>query len=100
MLETKRTLSKLVELADEELRRKISQLSEEERRVLEYFLQYVSVGSIIAIRELRAFYKISDPKETIRRLVELGLLEQGAGCYNLAKPLRDLLIKMLGISRR
>ncbi|HID80430.1 MAG TPA: hypothetical protein EYP48_01790 [Ignisphaera sp.] len=78
----------------------MSQLSEEERKVLEYFVQHISVGSIIALRELKAFYRISEPKNVIDKLISLGLLEQGTGCYNLAKPLRDLLIKLVGTSHR
>jgi len=100
MLEVRRSLAKLLEIADKSLQEKISQLSEEERKVLEYFLQHVSVGSIIALRELRAFYRISEPKNAINRLISLGLLEQGMGCYSLARPLRDLLIKLIGSLHR
>jgi len=100
MLEMRRSLAKLLELADKTLREKISQLNEEERKVLEYFIQHISVGSIIALRELRAFYRIPEPRNVINRLISLGLLEQGTGCYSLAKPLRDLLIKLIGTSHR
>ncbi len=95
----KTLLNKLLQLADEELRKKIESLNEEELKVFEYFLTNVSVGTIIALKELSAFYKIKNPKDVILKLIEYGLLEQGTGCYNLAKPIRDLLIKILGLKQ-
>jgi hypothetical protein len=64
-------------------------LDPEERKVFEYFYTNVSVGEIIALRELSARYKVPDPEAVIRRLIDKGLLERGEGCYNLAKSLRE-----------
>ncbi len=64
-------------------------LGEEERRVLSYFLNNISVGEIVATRELKVLEKIGNPEEVIDKLVEMGLLERGTGCINLAKEIRE-----------
>lgn len=86
---------KLISYIDRKLYEIIQGLSEEERKVLKYFIQNISVGSIIALRELKALYKVQDPKVVIRNLIDKGLLEQGFGCYNLAKSLREALFKLI-----
>ncbi|MEN2999839.1 MAG: hypothetical protein ABDH61_04615 [Acidilobaceae archaeon] len=75
--------SKLLERAKE--------LSREERSALNYFLQNISVGELRALRELKR--EIPNPSQAIRKLVSLGLVEEGEGCYNLAKPLREYVMK-------
>ncbi len=64
-------------------------LGEEEKRVLSYFLNNISVGEIVATRELKVLEKIGNPEEVIDKLVEMGLLERGTGCINLAKEIRE-----------
>lgn len=87
-------IKKLEPYIDEKILEIIQRLNEEEKKVLRYFLQNISVGIIIAVRELKALYKVQDPKSIIRNLIDKGLLEQGYGCYNLAKRLRKALIKL------
>lgn len=69
------------------------ELSEDERRVMEYFISNISVGELIVLRELRARYRIREPLRVLRSLVEKGLLERGEGCYNLARELREKIFK-------
>jgi len=88
-------LNKIREFLDEKLIKLIDGLNPEEKKVLEYFLQNISVGSIIAQRELKAFYGIENPRDVIRKLIDLGLLEQGYGCYNLARRLREILVRIV-----
>lgn len=66
-------------------------LSKNELEVLEYFLRNLSVGEIVAIKELRLLYKIEDPEQIIGKLIRLGLIERGEGCFNLSKNLREIL---------
>uniref|UniRef100_A0A7C4FFX7 Uncharacterized protein n=1 Tax=Ignisphaera aggregans TaxID=334771 RepID=A0A7C4FFX7_9CREN len=84
---------------DEELKSKLENLTLEEVKVLEYFIQNVSVGAIVAVRELKSLYRVEDPKHVIRRLIEKGLLEQGYGNYSLAKSLREALLSILLASK-
>lgn len=84
-------LKKLEPFLDSQTLNIIKSLSSEEITVLGYFIQNISVGSIIALRELKAFYKVQDPKSIIKNLIDKGLLEQGHGCYNLSKALREAL---------
>lgn len=77
----------------------IQNLGEDEKKVLEYFLQNVSVGVIISVRELKALYKIDDPRVVIRKLIDKGLIEQGYGCYSLSRPLREALFMIISTSR-
>ncbi len=72
----------------EQIRRR---LSGDMLKVFDYFLRNISVGEIIAVRELQYRYKIDKPLEIIVRLINEGLLEKGEGCYNLSKGLRELL---------
>ena len=72
----------------ENLREIYRKLTREEKIVFDYFLKNVSVGEILAIRELSAIYKIENPEQVINSLIAKGLLERGSGCYNLAKELR------------
>ncbi|MEM1645794.1 MAG: hypothetical protein QXL96_08020 [Ignisphaera sp.] len=88
-------MRKLALYIDKKLYEIIQGLSEEEKKVLRYFIQNISVGGIIALRELKALYKVQDPKTVIRNLIDKGLLEQGFGCYNLAKSLREALFKLI-----
>ena len=82
-------------IKDEDLKKKILSLSAEEVRVLEYFIQNISVGTLVAIRELKFLYRVNDPKAVIRKLIEKGLVEQGYGCYSLSKTLRDVLYSII-----
>ncbi len=93
-ISSKNVLKKILELADDELRDKIRTLSDEERRVFEYFLSNISVGTIIALRELTTLYRVRNARDVLRSLVEKGLLERGSGCYSLSPRIRDLLFKV------
>ncbi|MCX8195594.1 MAG: hypothetical protein N3F67_00695 [Acidilobaceae archaeon] len=75
--------SKLLERAKE--------LSKEEKAALNYFLENVSVGEIRALKDLKR--EIANPAQAIRKLLSLGLLEEGEGCYNLARPIREYVMK-------
>jgi DNA-binding MarR family transcriptional regulator len=82
-------------IKDEKLKKELENLTQEEIKVLEYFIQNVSVGVIVAIRELKSLYKVEDPKNVIRKLIEKGLLEQGYGNYSLARSLRETLLSII-----
>ncbi|WP_338600580.1 hypothetical protein V6M85_12230 [Sulfolobus tengchongensis] len=51
---------------------------------IEYFKTYVSVGEIIAVMDLKA-KGISNPQAVISKLIEMGIIERGEGCYNLVR---------------
>ena len=64
---------------------KVILLSEKEIEVAKkYFMNVVSVGEIIAVRELKAL-GVSDPEKVIQKLIEMGVIEKGEGCYNLVR---------------
>ena len=71
----------------------MKELNDEEVRALKYFIKNRSVGELVAFRELRGFYRVADPAKVLRRLVELGALERGPGCYNLSRRIIDELRK-------
>ncbi|BAN90041.1 PolB1-binding protein PBP2 family protein [Aeropyrum camini] len=75
----------------------VESLGAVERRVLKYFFENISVGEIKAVEELK-HQGVEEPEEVISRLVELGLLEEGVGCYNLSAPLRDY-VRRRGVPR-
>lgn len=88
-------------LMPKELREVIMGLSDEERKVFEYFIQSISVGTMAALKELKLLYKIENPKDVIRKLIDKGLLEQGHGCYSLSRELREKIAEIIvGASRR
>ena len=68
---------------------KARNLNDEERLVLNYFVENISVGSLRAVKELKA-KGVRNPEEVIARLVNMGFLEDKGDCYNLATPLREL----------
>ena len=74
----------------------IRSLPPEERRAAEYFVKHISVGDIRAVMDLKKA-GIKDPETVLERLVELGVLEKGLDCYNLAKPLRVYLVRKRGV---
>ncbi len=75
---------------------KVEKLGKEERRVAEYFFKHISVGGLRAVLDLKRL-GVQEPEEKIEKLIELGVLERGMDCYNLAKPLRDYFIKKYGV---
>ncbi len=75
-----------------ELLEKARKLGKEERIVFEYFYKNVSVGDLRAVVELKRL-GVKNPQEKIDELIDMGLLEKGLECYNLAKPLREYLYK-------
>ncbi len=95
IITSKTLLQKLLNVAPDRIKRTIESLSEDERKVFEYFLQYISVGTIVALKELKALYGIEDPLKVIRALIEKGLLERGSGCYSLSQEIRELLFEVL-----
>ncbi len=71
----------------DDLRKVLKSLDQESLKVLKYFIKHRSVGELIAIRELRGLYRINDPAKCIGKLIDLGLLERGIGCYNVSRDL-------------
>ncbi len=67
---------------------KARQLRGDERQVLEYFMKNISVGEILAVKELRVL-GVKNPDAIIEKLIEEGFLERGEGCINLSKQLRE-----------
>ena len=88
-------LNVMAYIKDEKLKKELENLTQEEIKVLEYFIQNVSVGVIAAVRELKSLYRVEDPKNVIRKLIEKGLLEQGYGNYSLARSLRETLLSII-----
>jgi len=68
---------------------KAKNLSRDEKVVLRYFLEGVSVGTLRAIEELKR-KGIDDPEPVIQSLIEKGFLEKGIESYSLSYPLRAL----------
>lgn len=62
----------------------VKSLSDEELTVLRYFLRYRSVGEILASRELRSM-GIKNPSKILAKLVSLGLIRRGVGCYTISR---------------
>ncbi|AKA73926.1 hypothetical protein SULI_08405 [Saccharolobus solfataricus] len=55
---------------------------------IEYFKNYISVGEIVATMDLKA-RGISNPQAVISKLIEMGIIEKGEGCYNLVRKSTD-----------
>lgn len=66
----------------------IRNLAEEDVAVLKYFLRYRSVGEILASRELRAM-GVKNPSKVLAKLVSLGLIERGVGCYTISREVLE-----------
>ncbi|AEE94042.1 DUF6995 domain-containing protein [Acidianus hospitalis] len=49
-----------------------------------YFRKYISVGEIIAVRDLKAL-GVKEPEKVIVELMNKGIIEKGEGCFNLVR---------------
>lgn len=49
-----------------------------------YFRKYISVGEIIAVRDLKAL-GVKEPEKVIVELMNRGIIEKGEGCFNLVR---------------
>jgi len=76
-----------------ELERILESLDHEERVVFEYFRKNLSVGEILAVKELKLIHRINDPLRVIDSLIKKNILEKGAGCINLSSSVKELLKK-------
>lgn len=72
----------------ENLAEVLGSLSDEELAVLRYFIKYRSVGEILATRELRAL-GLKNPSKLLARLVSLGLIKRGIGCYTISRDVLE-----------
>ena len=77
----------------DELEDLIENLSEDEKKVLHYFIKNISVGEIIAVKELKLIYNINKPEIVLDSLLVKGLIEKAPGCFNLSKKIREILKK-------
>lgn len=62
-------------------------MSEDQKEIeiaIKYFKTNISVGELIVLRELRAL-GIKNPENVINKLIEMGIIERGEGCYNLVR---------------
>lgn len=66
----------------------LKSLSDEELTVLRYFIKYRSVGEILASRELRSM-GVKNPSRALAKLVSLGLIKRGVGCYSISREVLD-----------
>ncbi len=64
-----------------------NKLTPEERKVVQYFLAYKSVGDLILLRDLR-LKGIEKPTKVLESLLQKGILVKGEGCYSLSKEYR------------
>jgi len=74
-----------------DVRKLIRSLNEDQRKTLKYFCINRSVGELLALKELQALHKVREPSKTITKLVELGVLIKGQGCYSVSKTFLNAL---------
>jgi DNA-binding MarR family transcriptional regulator len=74
-----------------ELQDILKDLSDEERKVLEYFIKNISIGEILAVKEIRLLYGIDKPEKVLDSLIIKGLIEKAPGCFNLSRRLREII---------
>jgi DNA-binding MarR family transcriptional regulator len=70
----------------------LRELSLVELRVLFYMIREVSVGEVIAFKELKLIYGVEydDTAKIFKALIEKGYVEHVPGkCFNLSKELRE-----------
>ena len=75
-----------------ELLERARRLQGDARQALIYMVDNVSVGDLRAVEDLRR-KGLRDPVAALDELVEMGLVERGRGCFNLAAPLRTLIAR-------
>ncbi len=75
-------------------------LTEEELLALEYFITNISVGEIIAVRELEDIVGLKNPRRTLESLIEKGFVERGERCYNLSRKVREELRRLGLLGKR
>lgn len=80
-------------MGEEDLEELLRSLEGQERVVFEYFRKNLSVGEILAVKELRLLHRLEDPVKVIDSLIRKGVLEKAPGCINLSRRVRDLLKK-------
>ncbi len=76
------------------LRSIISELTPEEHKVFSYIWDNISVGELLFEKDMVHIHGIRKPYLVAMRLRERGLIERGEGCYNLARWLRRLRMKV------
>ncbi|MCC6033454.1 MAG: hypothetical protein LM561_05185 [Desulfurococcaceae archaeon] len=74
-----------------DVRKLIKSLNEDQRKTLKYFCVNRSVGELLALKELQALHKVKEPGKAIAKLVELGVLIRGQGCYSISKSFLNAL---------
>ncbi len=57
---------------------------EDIEKAMKYFKSVRSVGELLAYKELLSL-GIKEPYKVIWKLIEMGVIEKGEGCYNLVK---------------
>lgn len=80
-------------MGERDLEEVLRSLDGQERAVFEYFRRNISVGEILAVKELKLLHKLEDPVKVIDSLIRKGVLEKAPGCINLSKRVRELLKK-------
>lgn len=76
------------------LRALIPGLSREELIAFSYVWDNISVGELLFEKDMAVIHRIEKPYRVAMRLREKGLIERGEGCYNLARWLRRLRMKL------
>jgi len=82
------------------LRKLYPNLTDDELLALEYFITNISVGEIIAVRELEDLVGIKDPRSVLDSLIEKGFIERGERCYNLSRNVKEELRKLGLLGKR
>lgn len=68
-----------------DIRKFLRSLNEDQRKTLKYFCSNKSVGELLALKELQALHKVKEPGKIIAKLIEVGVLVRGQGCYSVSK---------------
>jgi|ECHhosMinimDraft_1075155.scaffolds.fasta_scaffold00009_46 hypothetical protein len=59
-------------------------MEEDLEKAIRYFKSNISVGEIVAIKELKAI-GVRNPEEVIDELIRRNIIRKGEGCYSLVR---------------
>jgi len=86
--------SRVIELKEvRELVRSIAKLGDDEVKATLIILYNVSVGEILFLKALHAS-GVKNVSQVLSTLKDLGIIEVGRGCFNLARKYREVLSKV------